>query len=134
MERDAERMAEEREFTPTMHVDEFREIVREVLDQELGISETRLSGRWQGGTLTLQPGDPSAKAKEMPLDDFFHKLVMVRDRLRVMEAKINGNAKLADADKVELQQYVTRIYGSLTSFNVLFKNKEEQFRGTGGGQ
>jgi hypothetical protein len=132
MEWESERKNEERDFTPTMHVDEFREMVREVLDQELGLSETRLGGRWEGGTLVLQPGDPSNKAKEIPLGDFFHKLVMVRDRLRVLEAKINGHAKLNDEDKVELQQYVTRIYGSLTSFNILFKEKDDQFRGTGG--
>ncbi len=120
------------EFTPTMHVDEFREIVREILDQELGLSDARLEGRWQGGTLVLQPGDPTAKAKEIPLESFFHKVVMVRDRLRVLEAKINGNAKLTDEDKVELQQYVTRIYGSLTTFNILFRRKEDQFRGAGG--
>ena len=115
-----------------MHVDEFRELVREVIEQELGIGETRLGGRWAGGTMVLQPGDPSAKAKEIPLDVFFHKLVMVRDRLRVLEARINAHPKLADEDKVELQQYVTRVYGSLTSFNVLFSRKEDQFHGSGG--
>ncbi len=121
------------EFTPTMHVDELREILREILDQELGISETRLEGRWEGGTLVLQPGDSTAKPKEIPLESFFHKIVMVRDRLRVLEAKVNAHPKLTDEDKVELQQYVTRIYGSLTSFNVLFKSKDEHFSGTGGG-
>jgi hypothetical protein len=117
------------EFTPTLHVDEFREIVREVLDQELGISDVRLGGRWTGGTLHLQPGDRATQGKEIPLDTFFHKLVMVRDRLRVLEAKINAHPRLTEEDKVELQQYVTRAYGSLTSFNVLFKEKRDQFRG-----
>jgi len=119
------------EMTPTMHVDEFREIVRNVLDQELGVSDVKLEGRWRGGTMVLRPADASLQAKEVPLDTFFHKLVMVRDRLRVLEAKINAHSGLSDADKVELQQYVTRIYGSLTSFNVLFKGKAEQFRGSG---
>jgi len=120
------------EFTPTMHVDELREILREIVDQELGISETRLEGRWEGGTLLLQPGDPSTRPKEIPLDVFFHKIVMVRDRLRVLEAKLNAHPKLTDEDKVELQQYLTRIYGTLTTLNVLFKRKEDQFAGTGG--
>ena len=132
MEREPENRTDDRDFTPTMHVDEFREMVREIIDEELGLSETRLGGRWEGGTLVLQPADPSVKAKEIPLGDFFHKLVMVRDRLRVLEAKINAHSKLNDEDRVELQQYVTRIYGSLTSFNVLFKDKNDQFRGTGG--
>jgi len=120
------------EFTPTLHVDEFREIVREVLDQELGVSDIRLEGRWTGGNLVLQPGDRSTQGKEIPLNVFFHKLVMVRDRLRVLEAKINAHPKLTDEDRVELQQYVTRAYGSLTTFNVLFKDKADQFRGSKG--
>ena len=126
--------AERSEITPTMHVDEFKEIVREVLDEELGIGEARLGGRWEGGVLVLKPGDASTQPKEIPLDTFFHKLVMVRDRLRVLEAKINAHDKLSDAEKVELQQYVTRVYGTLTSFNVLFKNKSDQFRGSGTGE
>ncbi len=111
------------EITPSMHVDEFREIVRAVLDEEMGISDVRMGSRWEGGTLVMKPGDSSAQSKEIPLESFFHKLVMVRDRLRVMEAKINGNKKLSEGDKVELQQYITRIYGSLTTFNVLFKDR-----------
>jgi hypothetical protein len=124
--------AEATDLTPSMHVDQFKEILRELLDEELGIGDVRLSGRWQGGTLVLQPGDPGTKPKEIPLDTFFHKLVMVRDRLRVLEQKINSNTKLSDEDKVELQQYVTRMYGTLTSFNVLFKDKADQFRAASG--
>ena len=90
-----------------------------------------IADKWKGGKLILEPGDDLAK-KEMPIDTFFHKIVMVRDRLRVMEQKINSSKTLDDQDKVELQQYITRIYGSLTSFNVLFKNKSDQFVGERG--
>jgi hypothetical protein len=88
-----------------------------------------LGDRWTGGTLVLQPQDPDLKAKEMPIETFFHKIVMARDRLRVLEQRINANPQLSDEEKINLQQYVTRIYGSFTSFNVLFKNKEDQFIG-----
>jgi superoxide dismutase len=77
------------------------------------------------------PGDPALKPKEITIDDFFHKVVMVRDRLRVLEQKVNSNKNLAEAEKVELQQYVTRCYGSLTTFNALFKEKSDFFSGSG---
>jgi len=85
--------------------------------------------RWIGGTLLLQPEDESLKPKEIPIEDFFHKIVMVRDRLRVMEQRVNSS-NLNDEEKVNLQQYITRIYGSLTSFNLLFKNKADYFVGS----
>ncbi|MCB0652998.1 MAG: hypothetical protein KDC85_17100 [Saprospiraceae bacterium] len=87
-----------------------------------------LGDKWLNGTLILKPEDPDLKSKEMPIETFFHKLVMVRDRLRVMEQRINSS-ELTDEDKVNLQQYITRIYGSLTSFNILFKYKEDHFTG-----
>ncbi len=87
-----------------------------------------LGDKWDDGILILKPGDEQLKSKEMPIDTFFHKIVMVRDRLRVMEQRINSS-KLSDEEKVNLQQYITRIYGSLTSFNVLFKYKEDHFKG-----
>lgn len=90
--------------------------------------KVELGDKWDGGTLILKPGEDNLKSKEMPIDSFFHKIVMVRDRLRVMEQRINSS-NLTDEEKVNLQQYITRIYGSLTSFNVLFKYKEDYFVG-----
>lgn len=95
-----------------------------------GIDETtKLGDRWIDGELILKPGEEGLAAKEMPIDTFFHKIVMVRDRLRVMEQRVNAS-KLTDEEKVNLQQYITRIYGSLTSFNVLFRHKEDHFKGS----
>ena len=92
----------------------------------------KLGEKWIGGTILLQPKDTSLKPKEIPIDIFFHKIVMARDRLRVLEQNINSNKKLTDEEKVNLQQYITRVYGSFTTFNVLFKNKEHWFAGEKG--
>jgi hypothetical protein len=98
-----------------------------------GITETvPLGEKWIKGMLLIQPADKSLKPKEIPIDDFFHKIVMLRDRLRVLEQNINSNKKLSDEEKVNIQQYITRCYGSLTTFNVLFKNKEHWFIGEKG--
>jgi hypothetical protein len=91
-----------------------------------------LGDKWHGGVMLLQPADRSLKPKEIPIADFFHKVVMLRDRLRVLEQNINSNKKLSDEDKANIQQYITRCYGSLTTFNVLFKNKEQWFVGDKG--
>lgn len=100
-----------------------------------GVSEiVPLGDRWKGGTMILQPGDSSLKPKDVPIDVFFHKIVMLRDRLRVMEQQINAHKVLTDEDKVNMQQYITRIYGTLTTFNVLFKNKEDWFTGEKGSE
>jgi hypothetical protein len=95
-----------------------------------GITETvPLGDKWIKGTMLLQPFDKTLKPKEIPIEDFFHKIVMLRDRLRVLEQNINSSKTLTDEEKVNIQQYITRCYGSLTTFNVLFKNKEQNFVG-----
>jgi hypothetical protein len=91
-----------------------------------------LGDRWKGGEMILKPHDPGLASKSIPLEGFFHKIVMVRDRLRVLEAQINAHKGLSDAEKVDLQQYVTRVYGSLTTFNVLFRDKKDFFVGQKG--
>jgi hypothetical protein len=88
-----------------------------------------IGDKWIGCTMSLQTADKTLKPKDIPIDDFFHKIVMLRDRLRVLEQNINSHKKLTDEEKVNIQQYITRCYGSLTTFNVLFKNKEQWFVG-----
>jgi hypothetical protein len=88
-----------------------------------------LGQKWTGGKMILQPSNPSLQPKEIPIETFFHKIVMLRDRLRVLEQNINSNAKLTDEEKLDLQQYITRAYGSLTTFNILFQDKEQYFVG-----
>lgn len=100
-----------------------------------GVTENvPLGDKWIKGMLLLQPFDKNLKPKEIPIDDFFHKIVMLRDRLRVLEQNINSSKTLSDEEKVNIQQYITRCYGSLTTFNVLFKNKEQWFVGDKGGK
>ncbi len=100
-----------------------------------GITEpVPLGDRWIKGMMLLQPADKSLKPKEIPIEDFFHKIVMLRDRLRVLEQNINSSKTLTDEEKVNIQQYITRCYGSLTTFNVLFRNKEQNFVGEKSGE
>jgi len=116
---------------PRLNVKEFEKALKFILDSYNGLEhQVELGSKWEGGTLTLTPGNPNLQPKEMPVETFFHKIVMVRDRLRVLEQNINSHAGLSDEDKVNLQQYITRIYGSLTSFNVLFSEKEDFFVGS----
>jgi hypothetical protein len=111
-------------------LDKLDRIVRNAVRDELqDVRTVEMGGRWSGGKIEIWPRDVSLGAKELPIDAFFHKIVMVRDRLRVLEQQINGHPKLDDEDKLHLQQYVTRCYGSLTTFNALFKSKEDHFVG-----
>ncbi len=110
--------------------EEFAQAIRDVLHEES--ADVKLANKWEGGTIVLKPGDPGTAPKELPLDALLHKVVMIRDRLRVLEAKINAHEKLSDAEKVDFQQYVTRCYGSLTTFNVLFKDEKDKFVGEKG--
>jgi len=113
-------------------LDKIEKSLIRVLRRFSDIQETvALGGKWTGGKVVLFPGDPGMKEKEIPMDVFFHKIVMIRDRLRVLEQKVNSS-NLTDEEKVEMEQYITRIYGSLTTFNVLFKNKQDQFIGEKG--
>lgn len=113
---------------------EVERTLREMLKHYSDISEiVPIADKYKGGTLILSPADSNLSPKEIPIDTFFHKIVMVRDRIRVMEQKINSSKNLDDQEKIDLQQYITRIYGSLTTFNVLFKNSSQNFKGEGKG-
>ena len=103
--------------------------LREILKKWSDVSEiVPIGDKWKGGKMILDPGQAGLASKEIPIDAFFHKIIMVRDRLRVMEQKINAS-KIEEIEKIELQQYITRIYGSLTSFNILFKLPSQHFVG-----
>jgi len=116
---------------PRLNVKELMKALKFILDRYNGLEHrVELGEKWEGGTIIMKPGKPGLQSKEMPIETFFHKIVMVRDRLRVLEQNINSHKVLNDEDKVNLQQYITRIYGSLTSFNVLFSEKEDYFVGS----
>ncbi|MFN8258364.1 MAG: hypothetical protein U0W24_21930 [Bacteroidales bacterium] len=113
-------------------VDALEKMMTTILDKYGMLQElVPLGEKWTGGKLILQPANTSLQNKEIPIETFFHKIVMLRDRLRVLEQNINSSPKLSDEEKIDLQQYITRIYGSLTTFNVLFNDKNQYFVGTG---
>ncbi|MGF1469495.1 MAG: hypothetical protein ACFCGT_25520 [Sandaracinaceae bacterium] len=115
-----------------MDQDEFRRVMREVLLEELGVGEVQLADRWRGGEIVIRPGREGVQEKTLPIDALFKKVVMIRDKLRVLEQKVNASKKLSNDEKVQLQQYITGCYGSLTTFNALFRDREEGFIGQSG--
>ena len=109
--------------------DQLKELIREAMDEERGGAEVPLARKWEGATIIIKSADAEIQPKELPVDALLHKVVMVRDRLRVLEQKINAHPKLADTEKVDMQSYITKCYGSLTTFNVLFRDRQDQFQG-----
>jgi hypothetical protein len=121
-----------KEIDIDMDIDEFRRVLREVISQELGVVPNDMAPKWQGGELILKPGREGTQERRIPIDTFFKKIVMVRDKLRLLEAKVNAHTGLSDEDKVILTSYVTGCYGSLTTLNLLFQNKDDHFIGQSG--
>jgi hypothetical protein len=115
-----------------MDAEEFREVLRDVIREELGVAEVELGGRWQGGEVVMKPGKEGTQEKRVPIEALFRKIVAVRDKLRLLEQKINGHPRLTEEDKVQMQQYITQSYGSLTTFNVLFADRSDAFVGQKG--
>jgi hypothetical protein len=128
-------LVSERERTlPPMAIDaetDLELLLRRVIREEAGITPAAPADKWRGGTFVLRPGTPGVQEKSWPIETFFHKVVMLRNRLRTLEQQVNA-AELPDDVKVRLQGYITGCYGTLTSFNVLFADEEDQFKGTGG--
>ena len=112
-----------------MDADEFRSILRDVIRDELGVSNVDIAGKWDGGEVIIKAGKEGVQDKHIPIESLFHKIVMIRDKLRVLEQKVNSHPKLSDEEKVQMQQYVTQCYGTLTTFNVLFADREDGFIG-----
>ena len=106
-------------------------LLRRIIREETGITTVVPAEKWRGGTLVLRPGTPGLQEKSWPIETFFHKIVMVRNRLRTLEQQINA-AEMPEDVKVKLQSYISGCYGSLTSFNVLFAEEDDQFKGSGG--
>lgn len=110
----------------------LKAVMKEVLHEEMAAGRHVMAKKYDGGTLVLQPADSSMQAKEIPIDQFFKKITSVREKLRVLEQKLNNHPNLSETDKAELQLYITRAYGSLTTFNVLFKEEDDKFVGAKG--
>ncbi len=104
-------------------------VLRSVLEEEMGARHAEIARRFEGGTLVLKPADPQQKSHEVPIETFFKKITSVREKLRVLEQKLNNHKGLSVEDKAELQQLITRAYGSLTTFNVLFREEDDKFKG-----
>ena len=118
-----------REEVEAMDSDALVGALRELLESAGALPPIQMGQKWEGGTLVIRPGKPGLQEKEVPIETFFRKIVMVRDRLRVLEQQINSAEGLSDAEKITFQQYITRCYGSLTTFNVLFESRDDWFVG-----
>jgi len=128
-------LVSERERTsPPMSVQDANDLemlLRRIIREEAGLTTVAPAAKWRGGTMVLRPGSPGLQEKTWPIETFFHKVVMLRNRLRTLEQQVNASELPEDA-KVKLQTYISGCYGSLTSFNVLFADEDDQFKGTGG--
>jgi hypothetical protein len=136
VERDPMPFVSERERTgPVMSIpnatDDLELLLRRVLREESGVTAVVPAEKWRGGTIVLRPGTPGVQEKSFPIETLFHKVVMVRNRLRTLEQQVNAS-ELPDDAKIKLQSYITGCYGSLTTFNVLFADEDDQFSGAGG--
>ena len=128
-------VSERERVTSPMSIDSTQDLellLRRIIREEAGVTTVTPADKWRGGTMVLKPGKPGLQEKSWPIETFFHKVVMLRNRLRTLEQQLNGSELPEDA-KIKLQAYVTGCYGSLTSFNVLFANEDDQFKGSGGG-
>ena len=110
-----------------MDKETIREVLLNVIENFIGVEDVEISSKWLGGTIEVKPGDASLQSTEIPVEALFKKVLSVRNQLRVLESKINGHSNLESNEKIDLQQYISRCYGSLTTFNILFKNKEDKF-------
>lgn len=118
------------ESTVSIDIEAFEKIIKYTLDKYGMLQENvPLGEKWMGGKMVLQPGTSGLQVKEVPIEVFFHKIVMLREKLRVLEQNINNHPKLNDEEKIDLQQYITKVYGTLTTFNILFQDKEQYFVG-----
>jgi len=115
----------------TDHPADLELLLRRIIREEIGLTPVAPADKWRGGTLVLRPGTPGLQEKTWPIETFFHKIVMVRNRLRTLEQQVNA-AALPDEVKVKLQGYISGCYGSLTSFNLLFADEDDHFKGSGG--
>jgi hypothetical protein len=115
----------------TDHPADLELLLRRIIREEIGLTPVAPADKWRGGTLVLRPGTPGLQEKSWPIETFFHKIVMVRNRLRTLEQQVNA-AALPDEVKVKLQGYISGCYGSLTSFNLLFADADDHFKGSGG--
>jgi len=113
------------------HAVDLERLLRRIIREEIGLTPVAPADKWRGGTLVLRPGTPGLQEKSWPIETFFHKIVMVRNRLRTLEQQLNA-AALPEEVKVKLQGYISGCYGTLTSFNLLFADEADHFKGSGG--